>query len=62
MVAATTRGVSTGVAGAYAGARLTHLVAGGTLMTVFAALMLVMSGITAVFDVRSLWARASALR
>jgi uncharacterized protein len=31
----------TGMAGAFAGARLTHLVAGGTLMAIFAALMLV---------------------
>ena len=44
--------------------KLAHLagVVAGVALWSFAALMLVMAGITAVFDVRSLWARASALR
>jgi paraquat-inducible protein A len=44
--------------------KLAHLagVVAGIALWSFAALMLVMAGITAVFDVRELWARASALR
>jgi paraquat-inducible protein A len=44
--------------------KLAHLagVVAGVALWSFAALMLVMAGITAVFDVRGLWARASALR
>jgi paraquat-inducible protein A len=44
--------------------KLAHLagVVAGIALWSFAALMLVMAGITAVFDVRGLWARASALR
>ena len=44
--------------------KLAHLagVVAGVALWSFAALMLVMAGITAVFDARGLWARASALR
>jgi len=44
--------------------KLAHLagVVAGVALWSFAALMLVMAGISAVFDVRGLWARASALR
>jgi len=44
--------------------KLAHLagVVAGIALWSFAALMLVMAGITAVFDVRGLWARASALQ
>lgn len=42
-------------------AHLAGIVAGVALWS-FAALMLVMAGISAVFDARGLWARASALR
>jgi paraquat-inducible protein A len=44
--------------------KLAHLagVVAGIALWSFAALMLVMAGISAVFDARGLWARASALR
>lgn len=44
--------------------KLAHLagVVAGVALWSFAALMLVMAGITAVFDPRALWARAGALR
>jgi paraquat-inducible protein A len=44
--------------------KLAHLagVVAGIALWSFAALMLVMAGISAVFDVRGLWARASALQ
>lgn len=44
--------------------KLAHLagVIAGVALWSFAALMLVMAGITAVFDIRDLWARASALQ
>jgi len=44
--------------------KLAHLagVIAGVALWSFAALMLVMAGISAVFDARGLWARASALR
>jgi paraquat-inducible protein A len=44
--------------------KLAHLagVVAGVALWSFAALMLVMAGISAVFDARGLWARASVLR